>query len=98
MTKLSRASKDEILFTKKCLYPGILQTGLLNKVKCIIVGNEVSDWISLQLLMLLLCKYKNFSCVKPAKTLSGGKLVIELSLRSIFLRLPKLWRNIKSFS
>ena len=71
---------------------------MLNKVKCIIVGKETSDWISLQLLILLLCKYKNFSYVKPAKTLAGGKLVIELSLKSIFLRLPKLWRNIKSFS
>ena len=68
----------------------MLQTGLLNKVKCIMEGSETSDWMSLQLLMLLLCKYKNFSCVRPAKTLAGGRLVMELSLRSIFLRLLKL--------
>ena len=67
----------------------MLQTGLLNKVRCIICGREVKDWMSLQFVILLLCKYRNRSSVMPANVLAGGKLLILLSLKSIFFSYVK---------
>jgi hypothetical protein len=87
-----------MLFTRKCLYPGMLHTGLLNKVKCSIYGSPIRDCIWLQLLMLLLWRYKNFNWERPSNTFIGGSDTIELSLRSIFFKFLKLWRNIRSLS
>lgn len=98
ITKLSKASNVWILLTRKCLYPGILHTGLLKRVKCNICGNPISDCMWLQLLILLLWRYKNFNYVKPSKTLIGGRETIELSLKSIFFKFLKLYKYIKSLS
>ena len=55
-------------------------------VRCMICGRETSDWMSFQLEMLLLCRYKNLRDVIPANTLAEGSVAIELSERSIFFK------------
>jgi hypothetical protein len=58
--------------------------------------NVVSDTISFQLWIRLLCKYRNFKLTKPENIVSLGKLLIEFCERSIFLKFLNIYRYIIS--